>query len=77
MKDKIKYKKENNKVGIIALSIARNFVNFQDDSFDFWTLNYGCVLFENQNIKLFSDLHNWKTSEYTVDYYDNFLEQKI
>ena len=56
--------------------MSRNFVNFQDNSFDFWTVNRGCVLYHEKNIKLFSDLHNWKISEYTVDYYDNFLIQK-
>lgn len=67
------YKKKNNKVAIVALNSTRELVNFNDKSFDFWTLNSGCELFKNKQIKLCSDLHDWPNAEYRVSYYKNIL----
>ena len=70
------YKRHKNKVAIIALNSTRELVNFKDDSYDFWTLNHGCEIFENKPIKLCSDLHDWPSSEYKCGYYANTLIQK-
>lgn len=65
---------KNNKVAIVGLSWNKNNAPFDDKTFDIWTMNHGCYLLNN--IDLCFDMHNWNTSEYTVNYYDEYLTKK-
>lgn len=63
-----KQPEKRRRVALVGLTNTADFAPWDDDTFEWWTLNQGVRCFKGKHIDMYFDLHDWVSANYEPDY---------